>query len=205
MSSGDAQTERTGRVTAHAHAHRGDRDVAGAGDGDGSRRLLAGASRGIWQHLNFCPSCHSAASELPDDAGEFEFPAELTAGGLLVGWPGAQPPVATPSGTGYVSYPYGYDRDPWGDCTNDANDQPGFRSKIELGLVADEDVWLNNEVGAALCTDNSDLAAASLRWANLAPDCDVQNPIVDAAIGASSGFFEVQLRPPSLVRWTDSA
>jgi hypothetical protein len=66
------------------------------------------------------------------------------------------------------------------------------RSKIELGLVADGDVWLNNEVGAALCTDNSDLGSASLRWANLAPDCDVQNPIIDAAIGAPSGFFDVQ-------------
>jgi Tfp pilus assembly protein PilX len=60
----------------------------------------------------------------------FFFPAEKTAGGALVGWPGAQPPVANPTvpmvGPPYVSFPYGYDKDPWGDCSG-GGDAPTFK------------------------------------------------------------------------------
>ena len=40
----------------------------------------------------------------------FQFPATST-----VGWPGAGPPQPSPTGSGYVSYPYGYNWNPWGD------------------------------------------------------------------------------------------
>jgi type II secretory pathway pseudopilin PulG len=57
---------------------------------------------------------------------KFPFPAEKTAGGTLVGWPGANLPVVNPKGAGYVSYPFGYDKDPWGDCASGA-DKPTFK------------------------------------------------------------------------------
>jgi hypothetical protein len=60
--------------------------------------------------FNGAPSLETAVQ------ATFPFPAEQLAGGALLGWPGQQPPVANPSGPGYVSYPYGYDKDPWGDC-----------------------------------------------------------------------------------------
>ena len=42
------------------------------------------------------------------------------------------------------------------------------------------------------CTDNTDLAPASIAWANMVPNCTVVDPVIDAATAALTGFFEVE-------------
>jgi hypothetical protein len=64
----------------------------------------------------------------------FPFPAEQTAGGTLVGWPGQLAPTANPSGPGYVSDARGYDKDPWGDCGGASAGFPNDTHSPHLGI-----------------------------------------------------------------------
>jgi len=67
-----------------------------------------------------------------------------------------------------------------------------------LGIIALNDIWMSRPWNPATnnmappCADDTDLAAASVAWTNMVPNCTVVNPTVDAATAALTGFFEVE-------------
>lgn len=88
-------------------------------------------------------------------------------------------------------------------------DDPSFTSSISncssssdiTGLIADSDVWMADPVGASYdvpsaattqCSDDYDVPLSSISWDDMIPnECYVSNPVIDAAVGALNGFFEI--------------
>jgi hypothetical protein len=91
-------------------------------------------------------------------------------------------------------------------CALGSGSQPTISSSISgcatstdvTGLVAAQSIWLAHGVTSsggeeAMCTDDYDMAPGSMTIADLLPDqCDLQDPVIDAAMAALQGFFEVQ-------------
>ncbi|HLI44234.1 MAG TPA: hypothetical protein VKU92_07170 [Acidimicrobiales bacterium] len=76
---------------------------------------------------------------------------------------------------------------------------PAFTSSISgcgsstdiTGLIADQSVWMSDPTSGSQCTDNYDMSSPS--WSDMVPDtCWVSNPVIDGAVAALQGFFEVQ-------------
>jgi len=62
-----------------------------------------------------------------------------------------------------------------------------------VGLIADHSIWLSRPLGVSNCTDDNDMPLSSVTWDNIIPTyCDIENPIIDGATAALSGFFEAQ-------------